>query len=578
MALLGPNGAPIATSDYARRKKGFPQVGEVAPGWAAPPQQRGIRLGPDNQLQFDTSRLTLDDYRLMRDHYQVNSSLTVLTFMLHQLEWKIEHDDPKVVDHVTENLSLIWTRLVRAMSQAFIFGYSPNALQWENEGNKVMLTKIKDLRPEECRVRWKQVSSVGRTKNRPAPKANIYDGIIHQGFPDIPVENSVWYPLLMENSNMYGRKILNAAFQPWFFSNLIHMYANRYFERFGEPVVIGRAPFDETINVGGQEVEGNVLMSGLISMVRNGSSIVAPNSRAMNGLDGVANYEYTFEYLESMMRGADWERHLTRLDQEISLALFTPLLMMNSVEGGSYNLGVVHTQMYLGMINAVAGDWKEYIDRYIIRPMTLINFGPKVDPPRWKFRRLGQTKEETVRTVLNSLLNTGNGDKLVKVDLEDLGQEIGLSLTEIDDVRRERDDEGDDSGPGYTDPKVKKDKARSAGGRPGKQRDTRVGRPEREKRGKGTEKSGISLSIADRVGQQMVRAMRDGEREFSPDIGHARQIAEHCSEGEAKMLAEMAPRWIGAYYEAVRSDPPSPDEIRRALREGLSAHLEPSDA
>ena len=51
----------------------------------------------------------------------------------------------------------------------------------------------------------------------------------------------------MENGNYYGRKLLNACFTPWYFSTLIHLFANRYYERFGEPIPIGRAPFDEDV-------------------------------------------------------------------------------------------------------------------------------------------------------------------------------------------------------------------------------------------------------------------------------------------------------------------------------------------
>lgn len=551
MTLLGPDGRPIA--EYAKKMAPVhkPQVGEIAGSWSsglAVPRSRGP---VNNQLQFDTSKLRLEDYAIMSDHYQINSSITVLSFMLHQLEWKIEDDSPKRAAHYTENLEAIWTRLVRALSQAFIYGFSPNALQWENErgGNKLVITKVKDLVPQDCQVKWKKVPAAGKWPGGVAPKINIYDGITSHGNPDIPVANSLWYPLLMRNGDMYGRKLLNAAFQPWFFSNLIHMYSNRYFERFGEPTLISRAPFDEEIDVNGSPIKGNVLMNSLAGMVRNGAAVTLPNSRAMNGMDGVANYEYTMEYLESMMRGADFERYLTRLDQEISLALFTPLLMMNSGEGGSFNLGVIHTQMYMSMLNAVADDWAEYINRYVLTPMAQQNYGPNVKLPKWRFRRLGQTKEETVRTILNSLLNNGNGEQLVKVDLEDLGAEIGLGLSEVEQLREPRSvEDGGTGGGGYQDPKAKKDGAGEAGGRPRKKRDERVGRPEREGTGKGTEKKAVTMSIAQRVGAQFVKAKSSGELHL--DIGHGRQLTEILGPDGAEAFSVDAAAWISALHAA----------------------------
>lgn len=560
--LLGPNGKPISSSMFAKAKKSHPLIGEIAVPWAGQ-QEMPVRFPLENTLQFDTSRLTLNDFRMMREHYQINSSITILTFLLHQVEWKVECDNIKVAKHCEDNLRRIWTRLVRALSQAFWAGFSPNALQWENDtGNgKLVITKVKDLRPEDCSVNWKEINGVSSRKpGQVARKVKIYDGISRPGNPDIPVDNSLWYPLLMENGSFYGKKLLKAAFQPWFFSSLIHMYSNRYFERYGEPVIVSRAPFDEKIDIGsGQEIQGNILMAGLNNMVRNGASVTLPNQRAQNGLDGVGNYDYTMEYLESQMRGADFERYLTRLDQEISLALFTPLLMMNTADGGSFNLGVVHTQMYLGMINAIAGDWKEYIDKYVLAPMARMNFGRNAKLPSWEFRHLGKTDSELVRSVLSALLTGGNGDMGVKVDLEELGQEIGLTLTEVELVREPPATEPADDGDGK-DPAADKEK----------KRDTRVGRPERAQRGKGTDKkSSVSLSMADRISAQFIKALRDDVSpvDFTPQPGHQKQLAEFMEPREIEAFERDMIDAVWAMYEVeLASDAPLESEIRATIR------------
>lgn len=560
--LLGPNGNPISSATYARQKGPRPLVGEISTPWAGQPQTP-VRFPMDNSLQFDTSKLTLNDFRMMREHYQINSSITILTFLLHQVEWKIECDNVKIAKHCEDNLSRIWTRLVRALSQAFWAGFSPNALQWENEGNRTVITKVKDLRPEDCRVHWKEIKGVSARKpGQVSPKVKIYDGIDQPGAPEIPVDNSLWYPLLMENGDFYGKKLLKAAFQPWFFSSLIHYYSNRYFERFGEPVIVSRAPFDEKIDVNGTEMQGNILMAGLSNMVRNGAAVTLPNNRAMNGLDGVNNYEYTLEFLESQMRGADFERYLTRLDQEISLALFTPLLMMNTADGGSFNLGVVHTQMYLGMINAIAGDWKEYIDKYVLAPMARVNFGPNAKLPKWEFRRLGKTDSETVRSVMSSLLSSGNGDMGVKVDLEELGQEIGLTLTEVEKITEPPADEsgGDDA-------------AAEAAPR----RDTRVGRPEREKRGKGLDKKdSVALSMADRISAQFVKALREDVEpgHFAINPGHQRQLAEFMTAREVDIFHRGLLDAVFALYQIEHaSDEPLESEIRATIKNLVAGAL-----
>ena len=118
-----------------------------------------------------------------------------------------------------------------------------------------IIDKFKDLPPEVCSVNWKSVDGWVPPNEpwRVPPKIKIYDGFkqFHYGrtlgesgaggtgsWP-IPVDNTLWYPLMMENGDFYGRKLLRPAFPAWFFSNLMHLFSNRYYERFGEPTPSG---------------------------------------------------------------------------------------------------------------------------------------------------------------------------------------------------------------------------------------------------------------------------------------------------------------------------------------------------
>ena len=535
MTLLGPNGEPIS-SDFAKAKvksKTSPKIGELAVYNDEFGSNRINSLPMDNTLQFNTDRLTLADYRMMRNHYQINSSLSVLTFMIHQAQWTIECKNKKIADHVEMNMRRIWTRLIRAISQSFWAGYSPNALQWENDDHegKVMLTKIKDLSPEDCTPKWKSVDAVsgkstiaddpyGVMKAEPGTpgtgsrrKAKIFDGIRYRGFEDIPVENSLWHILLQEEGSMYGKKLLNAAFQPWFFSLLVHMYANRYFERFGEPTIVARAPYDDTIEVGGQQVQGNVLMQHFARMLRSGAVPVLPNTMQQSGIGTDAkHYDFDMSYLESQMRGADFERYIARLDQEISLAMFTPVLMTQTGDGGSFNLGITHYSIYQHQLNAIISDVKEYIDRYIIKPMALYNFGEKHDNVEISFRRFGGTDPETVRMIVNTMVG---GGKLKLSDIEEIGQVLGMRVEEVEEVTEppvdpDNPDNPDESNlrpgdPNYDPAKDPNNPAATpSDDNINPKKDTRQGRPERTSRPKGPDKKGkVSSGMAARLAQQL---------------------------------------------------------------------------
>ena len=417
-----------ATGAISLFKKGpQPKLGPQYGSWENRSDIAYGSLPGGGMLAFDLSQLTLSDYDAMRYHPQINASLSVLSFMIHQCDWHIECEDRRIAEMVEENLRIIWTRLVRAMSQAFWAGYSPCVLEYENDpqGRFVMINKIKDLSPHECDVHWEKLSQEVNGRTRHFYK---FDGIDQHGWGTIPAMNSFWYPILMENGNHEGRKLLKSAFMPWYFSQLMHIYTNRYFERFGEPLPIGRAPFeDEIVEPDGTRKTGKQVMEEVVLGIRNRAAVVLPSDKNSDVNVGSSAYDYDVEYLESQLRGVDFERYMTRLDEEMSLALFTPLLLLRNADVGSHNLGVQHTQTWMFMLNAITGDMKEYIDRYICERLKAINFSPNAPRCEWVPRKMGKESVETVRAIMTELIR---GNK-AKVDLEQLGVQLGMTVTEV---------------------------------------------------------------------------------------------------------------------------------------------------
>lgn len=450
--LLGPDGRPLK-STITNKKAEPPRTGAGFGRWSGQDVTYATLPG-GGVVQFDLSKLTLGDFRTMRDHYQVNASLAVLSFMQHQSDWHIESKDKKIAEFCEEHLRSIWTELNASLATANWAGYSPNALEWENDLNKkaLVINKVKDLIPEDCSVKWDHEEGwapPGEVK----PKVPVYGGIrqLGQRYP-IPVENSLWYPLLMENGDYYGRKLLKPAFQSWFFSILVHLFANRYYERFGEPTPIGRAPFDEDIDISGTQKSGQTFMLETLQALRNRSVVVLPND-SMQDTHGRINYDYQIDYLESQMRGADFERYLTRLDEEISIGLFTPILLLRTADVGSYNLGTAHMQVYLWMLNAMNDDRARYIDRFILRKMVNYNFSEKAPDAKIIFRKMGNQNADLLQAMITGLIAK---DEL-RPDITELGQMAGMTLKEIQRTTADPGTSGDggdggDGGKGGTNP------------------------------------------------------------------------------------------------------------------------------
>ena len=556
--LLGPNGAPISSSQF--KKATPPKTGDAFGPWAGRDVTYASLPG-GGIVQFDLSKLTLSDYRSMRDHYQVNASLAVLSFMQHQSDWRIECENKKLADLCTEVMTEQWTPLNRAMATSNWSGYSPAVLEWDNVDRNVIITKIKDLIPEECAVNWKEVEGWAPPGQLP-PKFKVYDGIkqFGQRWPT-PVENSFWYPMLMENGDYYGRKLLRPAFQSWFFSILIHLFANRYFERYGEPTPIGRAPFDEDVTVDGKVVSGNSYMLSLLQQIRNRSVVVLPSDKTQ-GSNGNMDFDYQIEYLESQMRGADWERYLTRLDEEISIGLFTPILLLRTADVGSYNLGVGHMQMYLWMLNAMNADRKYYIDKYILSPLADYNVGLNAPRPKIIFRKLGNSNAEMVNNLLLALVNKD----MAKPDIQQLGEIAGMTLEEIEqttqDPASQTDPNADSSNP-PGDPGVTETPVKIAASR--------------------ATPLSVAYEIVDRVRPQVERVFENDElpEGWTPDFGFRRKMASALTEagvfGALEANAQLYRRlefWTREMFSLGKAEHNGPDDFMRMFGNLIESEVE----
>lgn len=508
-ALLGPNGSPISSTMF--KKASPPKIGPAFGDWANADAHR-FALPGGAMLQMDTSQLTLADFRVMRDHPQVNASLMSLTFMLHQVDWHISCEDKKIAEDIEENLRRMWLRLIRAMSQALWSGYSPTIIEYENGSDgRIDISKFKDMQPELCQPNWKLVEGYAPPGRTP-PKHKVFDGMKVSGAPyPVPPDNTLWYPLLMENGNYFGRKLLKAAFAPWYFSILIHLFANRYYERFGEPVPIGRAPLDDTVDVGdGTPIPAKQAMEMILTSLRSRSVVILPSDKDPVNKEPL----WDIEYLESQMRGADFERYLARLDEEISLALFTPMLLMRTAGEGSHNLGVQHTQTWLWILNALCGDMKEYIDRYVCERLKALNFSPKAPRVEWKFRPMGKDNVQTLQAALQALMTGTATGQSVHLDINELGQALGLSLTEAKALQEKEPDPEEEEVEGED----KKD-----------EKDTRVRtRPRGRSKPRGVgEPRATGREISSRVRAQVENAFANGtfNSEFRPTLGYERRMA-----------------------------------------------------
>jgi len=392
-----------------------------------------VSLSPNDSLEYsdirwklpdgspfipDTSGLSLADYYKMTKDYQVSACINTIAFTIQQIDWDIKCEDQKVRDFLVFAFGKIWNQLIRGISQAYWAGFSPMVkvfTQVENGpyAGKIIIKKLKDLDPTEIEV----------SKSK---EDGSFEGM-KKGTDLISAEYCFWYTFLMKNGNYYGTYLLEAAYMPYYYSQVIHLFANRYYERFGEPLVKGMYPEDKKVNYNGDEVDAHDYMADIVKKLRNHSSVTMPSTR-----DESNNPDWVLEYLESNMRGVDFETYLKRLDIEKARAIFVPDLLFGSGRVGSYKLGDRHTNTFLTLLNSLIGDIKDHIDKYILPQLVDYNFSKKVDA-FWSPEQLGRSNAEMLETIVREMIRQG----MATVNVVELGRRIGLDLKVVEKIVNE---------------------------------------------------------------------------------------------------------------------------------------------
>jgi hypothetical protein len=160
-----------------------------------------------------------------------------------------------------------------------------------------------------------------------------------------------------------------------------------------------------------------------LTEIRNNSSVTLPSE-----VDEEGNKVWDVKYLESQMRGYDFESYLKRLDQEMAKAIFLPELLFDAGRVGSYKLGDVHKNTFLMLLNALMNDIKLYIDKYIITQIVEYNFPPsrngKLQYPEFKYERQGTISTPIIVDLIKEMTKKGKVD----VKIEDIARITGVPL------------------------------------------------------------------------------------------------------------------------------------------------------
>lgn len=392
--------------------------------------------------------------RKMRRHYQVASCLLVQSLPLIRADWSIECEDEEIRDRLTEAYKAISFDVQRSSTRALWAGYSPNSLTWSyrDDLRGIYPSEVRDLEPRTCAPLVDDFGTFDGFKQTIA--GNVDDDEIEPLY-------ALWIVEGMESGNLYGRSLLDAALDPWADYAAIRAFHARYLERFGEPVVLARAPEGKTIAnlsdieaavaANGDKVEGDagyvappqpVLEDNLATALEVGQSIkhhsvVALPSRLLFGADGKATgYAWQLEFLEAKGgHGDDFLNALRETDKRIGRAMFVPdLLSQNTEDVGSNALGQTHKSVWTESVEGRLDDYSRQITKQLIEPARVLNFGAGSSPARLVFSPLNDEEKDRNWELIVQLVKTGK----LPIDVRELVAKYDIPLVdEGDEIEEE---------------------------------------------------------------------------------------------------------------------------------------------
>jgi hypothetical protein len=216
--------------------------------------------------------------------------------------------------------------------------------------------------------------------------------------------------------------MLKNVYKPWWFSEKIHEFSNRYYERFGEPLVVGRAPTSARVKDSTGKVRtAQELMNDVIGSIRSHSSVQLPSDRHVD----TKEYNYDLKYLESQMRGFDFENYLSRLDMEIARGLFLPELVFGGAKGGSYALGSAQIQAFYTNLMGIMDNIVDYVNLYLLPQLIEYNFD-KNKSASFTYQPLSVDQKKNIQDMIMSLIKLGK----LKPDTKQLEDRSGIKLKE----------------------------------------------------------------------------------------------------------------------------------------------------
>jgi len=377
----------------------------------------------------------------MREDDQISSALTLKKLIVLASGWEIESDDEKAQEFLEWNLRSyindIFDKKLFQILSAIDYGFSLSEKLWEwceYEGKaRIGLRDIKTRAPHTFELHLDKQGNLENILQHTGIRNDILLG------PD-KFAKFILYSYNAEFDNPYGKSDLDTGiYRAWWSKNAIIKFWNIYLERCGVPPAIA------TIPRSAGAAEKNMLLRMLDNMQAKTAFIIPE--------------DFKLEMMQVTKGTSDFEAAINKYDSMIARKMLLPDLLGFSghqTGGGSYALGKEQFALFYATIEYVRQDIQNLVNREIINPLVMWNFGTGINA-KFKFRKVDDEKKSeyvqtwlealrtgqipTTKTQINWFLQSINAPEITEEEFAEMEQEKEERKEQMDEQLEGKDGE-----------------------------------------------------------------------------------------------------------------------------------------
>jgi SPP1 gp7 family putative phage head morphogenesis protein len=296
----------------------------------------------------------------MRQDEQISAVLSLKKFFILNGEWVIQCDDENIKKFIEDALYLYtedrFESYLYNILSCLDYGFSLSEKIWArvnvpSYGQKIVLQSLKTRAPHSFEIHTDSFGNISEIRQDQGGR-----------WITIPYDKFIHYTYMEEFDNPYGQSELNLGiYRAWWSKNALIKMWNIALERFGNPPVVGKYP--QSL------VKEKDNLKSALSNIQTKTAIVIPE-------------EIEVELLKGDPKNDAFKQAIDFYNTVIARKMLIPDLMGISgseTSGGSYALGQAQFDMFYNNIGQERKKLERVINRDIIQPLVLWNFGSGKD-------------------------------------------------------------------------------------------------------------------------------------------------------------------------------------------------------